>query len=53
MEGGNLREDAPETFENRFNLHTIFLHHEEYYVFRFLLQVENFDTLKTLKTGTV
>ena len=21
MEGGNLREDAPETFENRFDLH--------------------------------
>lgn len=24
MDGGNLREDAPETFDNRFDLYTIF-----------------------------
>jgi len=29
MEGGNLREDAPETFENRFDLHNSFLLQEQ------------------------
>ena len=28
MDGRNLREDAPETFENRFDLHAVFLHLE-------------------------
>ena len=28
MDGGNLSEDAPETFENMFDLHSVFLHLE-------------------------